>query len=141
MITEDLRRRNFVSEFIFTTSRSSGPGGQNVNKVSTKVELRINIPASSLLSPEEKRIICEKLKKRINSKGELILSSQKGRTQILNREIVTEKFFELLSRSLEVLPERKPTKPSVSSKTERIEKKRKRGYIKKLRKEPGELSD
>jgi ribosome-associated protein len=73
MTPEELKNRNFESEFVYSTSRSGGPGGQNVNKVSTKVELRLNLLLSSGFSEEEKEIICNKLKNKINKESEIIL--------------------------------------------------------------------
>lgn len=133
MNQEELKGRNFESEFVFSASRSGGAGGQNVNKVNTKVELRINIINSSLLTFEEKQKILEKLKNRINNEGELVLSTQSERTQLMNKKKVIEKFFELVSKALIKVPHRKSTKPTYSSKMERLGSKKKRGTIKKLR--------
>jgi ribosome-associated protein len=138
MTAEDLQERNFEKEFKISASRSAGPGGQNVNKVNTRVELRINITNSFLLSPDEKMMITEKLKNRINSEGELILSSQSERSQAANRRKVIEKFYDLVSKSLTKAPDRKSTKPTLKSKSERVIEKRNRGYIKKLRTDKGE---
>jgi ribosome-associated protein len=128
--------RDFSNELHFSASRSSGPGGQNVNKVNTKVELRFSIPGSILLSDEEKRLILEKLKKRINSEGELILVSQAERSQLKNKEKVVEKFYTLLTRALTPRKNRKPTKPSHASKEERLESKRMQSEKKERRKNP-----
>jgi ribosome-associated protein len=134
MKAEMLRNRYIESEFVFSTSRSGGPGGQNVNKVNTRVELRFNILNSSLLTSEEKGIICEKLKNRINNEGELIITSQSGRTQLLNKKSVVEKFFDLVAKALTIKPYRRPTRPTLRSESERLYKKKKKGTIKKLRK-------
>ena len=120
-----LNERDFSGEMHFSASRSSGPGGQNVNKVNTKVELRFHVASSLLLSDEEKILILEKLAKKINSEGELILVSQTERSQIKNKEKVIEKFYSLLIRALTPRKKRKPTKPSLASKEERLEEKRK----------------
>ena len=74
------------SECIFAASRSSGPGGQNINKVNTKVELRFNITDSKILNDSEKELLLEKLASRINQEGLLILSSQSERSQLKNKE-------------------------------------------------------
>ena len=137
MSPEELRERNFDNEFTYATSRSSGPGGQNVNKVSTKVELRFNIFQSMLFSNSEKELILKKLKNKINNEGELILISQTERTQMMNKKTVTEKFFELVSKALTLPLKRISTAPSLSSKIKRLEKKRNRGFVKKLRKHSG----
>ena len=89
MNPEELKDRNLESEFIFTASRSGGPGGQNVNKVSTKVELRLSLQTTSLFSDTEKEIIFKKLKNKINKDGEMILVSQSERTRLLNKGVVT----------------------------------------------------
>jgi ribosome-associated protein len=128
--------RDFSSEFQFSSSRSSGPGGQNVNKVNTKVELRFHIASSSLLSDDEKRLLMEKLSGKINSEGELILVSQTERSQLKNRVQVIEKFYILLTRALIPRKKRKPTKPSRESKEERLEEKRKQAEKKERRKSP-----
>lgn len=141
MEPEELKSRNFESEFVFSASRSGGAGGQNVNKVNTKVELRINIITSSLFTFEEKENIREKLKNRINNEGELVLSTQSERTQLMNKKKVIEKFFELVSKALTKAPHRNSTKPTYSSKMERLDNKKKRGAIKKLRKGSDEISD
>lgn len=140
MKPEDLYNRNLESGFVFSTSRSSGPGGQNVNKVNSRVELRFNILATDLFTADEKILILEKLKNRINNEGELVLSSQTERTQILNKTKVVEKFYNLLSKALTVLPFRKPTRPTMGSKIERLDNKKKRSSIKKLRKDRGEMN-
>jgi ribosome-associated protein len=131
-----LNDRDFTNELHFSASRSSGPGGQNVNKVNTKVELRFSIPGSILLSDEEKELVMEKLKKKINSEGELILVSQAERSQLKNKEKVVGKFYILLSRALTPRKKRRPTKPSQASKEERLETKRKKAEKKDRRKNP-----
>jgi ribosome-associated protein len=141
MNPEDLKYRNFESEFVFSTSRSGGPGGQNVNKVSTKVELRFSINSTLLLSETEKEMIFKKLKNKINKEGELLLVSQSERTQLRNKEVVTEKFYDLVAKALTVPLKRRKTRPTLSSKLKRLEEKKNRGFIKKLRKDSGGTSE
>lgn len=119
-----LQGRDFAGEFHFSASRSSGPGGQNVNKVSTKVELRFNIPGSNLLTGEEKQILLNLLVKKINADGFLIIVSQSERSQVKNREKTIEKFYTLLTKSLTPKKKRKPTKPSAEAKEKRLEQKK-----------------
>jgi len=132
-----ISERNFENEFVLTASRSSGPGGQNVNKVSTKIELRFNVAASALLSDEEKEIISQKLSSRINNEGELLIVSQSERTQLQNKELAIEKFYALLTNALLPVRKRKPTKPSYASKLRRLEHKKLLSIKKSNRKDPG----
>jgi len=141
MDPKELKDRNFESEFIFSTSRSGGPGGQNVNKVNTKVELRFSLLSTSLFSETEKEIIFKKLKNKINKEGELILVSQSERTRLLNKKIVTEKFYDLVSKVLTVPIKRRSTRATLTSKIKRLEEKRNRGFVKKLRKDSGESTE
>jgi len=133
----EIRDRIPLSEILYSASRSGGPGGQNVNKVSTKVELRFNVRNSSSLSEKEKEKIFALLKKRINSEGELFIISQSERSQLMNRKKVEEKFFRLMASALTEKPERKATAPTGVSKAKRLKIKKQRGNIKKLRKESG----
>jgi ribosome-associated protein len=138
---EDLANRIPESEFIFLTSRSSGPGGQNVNKVNTKVEIRFNVQLSDSLSENEKELIFKNLKNRTNSSGELVVRSQSERTQLRNRNKAIEKMLALISEALTEQPERKPTSPTLRSQAERVDEKKKRGRIKRSRKEDREYID
>ncbi len=125
--------RDFSNELHLSASRSSGPGGQHVNKVSTRMELRFHVPGSLLLTDAEKELILEKLANRINSAGELILVSQTERSQVKNREKVIEKFYTLITRALTLLKKRKQTQPSKASNEERLEEKRQHSEKKERR--------
>ncbi len=137
MKPEELQERIPESELRFSSSRSRGPGGQNVNKVNTRVELRFNVKRSSVLSDHEKELILTSLKNRINTEGELLIASQAERTQLLNKRKATARFYKLILTALKEKPKRIATHPTKASDTERLEKKKKRSTIKKLRKDTG----
>ena len=127
-----------LNECVFTASRSSGPGGQNVNKVNTKIELRFNIPDSLVLSEAQKNILLQKLSGQLTSQGDLIVVSQSARSQLKNREDAILKFSNLLNKSLKPAKKRKPTHPTRSSRQKRIESKKQQSE-KKLRRRNPEL--
>jgi ribosome-associated protein len=133
MRPDELILRGLENEFVFYTSRSSGPGGQNINKVSTKVELRFNLSSTLLFSEDEKNLIYNKLRNKITRDGELIIVSQSERSQLLNKHRTIEKFYDLVAASLTIPIKRKATKPTVSSRQKRLENKKIRADVKKSR--------
>lgn len=120
-------------EIKFKTARSGGKGGQNVNKVETMVEGYWDVEASSLFTQEEKQRIKEKLAKKINADGLLLVKSQEERTQLANKAIVIAKMNALLQKALLVQKKRKPTRPSKASKLKRLEGKKFNAEIKQSR--------
>jgi len=114
----------FIREFKFQTSRSSGPGGQHVNKVSSRVELRFNVRETQLLSEWHKDLLLRKLSTRINLEGILSIVVQKDRSQQRNKQLAIEKFFELVNKALTPEKRRKATKPSRSARERRLQAKR-----------------
>lgn len=130
------QKQQLLSELVFAASRSSGPGGQNVNKVSSKVELRFSIQKSQNLTEEEKQIIRSKLSNRINSDDELVLTAQSSRSQLQNKEEVINLFFNLLEKALTPRKKRIKTTPTRASREKRLETKKKAAQKKALRKPP-----
>lgn len=128
--------KDFSSEFRFSASRSGGAGGQNVNKVNTKVELRFSVTQSQLLTDNEKVLLLRKLKNKITAEGELIIVSQTERSQLRNKLQCVEKFYSILKENLTQPKKRKPTKPTKASNEKRMEKKRYKAIKKELRKKP-----
>ena len=122
-------------EITFKTSRSSGPGGQNVNKVESRVTLLFDLGGTGSLSDAQKHLIRERLASRINKKGVLRVVAQKHRTQAANRETARERFRQLLADALTARAERKPTRASAAARRRRIEDKRRRGELKRQRRE------
>ena len=125
-------------ELKFRTSRSSGPGGQHVNKTESRVELLWRPEESSCLNEEQKAIVKARLKKRINEEGVMVLASEKYRSQYRNKEELVERFVGLILTSLIPLKKRKPTRPTLASREKRIREKKIRGEIKRSRKQQGE---
>jgi len=120
-------------ELTFKTSRSGGKGGQNVNKVSSKVELDFDVLNSAFLTEEQKALLYKKLGGRINNEGILQVISQTGRSQLGNKEIAISNFEQLIRYAFKPEKKRKLTKPSKASKARRIESKKKHSEKKQLR--------
>ena len=119
-----------LSEFHFRTSRSSGPGGQNVNKLETKVELLFDVGRSASLSREQKDSVRRSLEGRIDAEGILHVSSQRSRSQWENKELAIEKFAALLRAALKPKKKRHATGATRASKERRLQSKKKHGQKK-----------
>jgi ribosome-associated protein len=126
-------KQGLDKEFSFQFSRSGGPGGQNVNKVATKAELRFHVDSSEVLSEEEKNRLKAKLANQITSEGFLLVVSQSERSQLANKEECVRKFYELVRQALAKPKARRKTKPSFSAVKKRLEGKRKQAEKKSLR--------
>ncbi len=125
------------NEITFTASRSSGPGGQNVNKVSSKVTLAFDVNRSTALSDEQRRRILGRLAKRINKDGVLQIVSQRTRSQEFNRADALGRFCELLRRVLAPEKPRIKTRVTAAARERRIEKKKQRTMVKQARTKKG----
>lgn len=121
-------------EVIYKTSRSGGKGGQNVNKVSTKVELLFDIERSLLFTDEEKQRLLEKLQSRLNRDGHLQVMSEEERSQFMNKERAIEKLLLILTKALHQPKKRKATKPSKAMIAARLENKKQQSTKKASRK-------
>lgn len=125
-----------LTELSYKAVRSSGAGGQNVNKVSSKVVLSFNLHNSQSLSDDEKALLLEKLKAKLTLEGILILNCDEDRSQLKNKEIVTKRFLKLIQNALIIPKNRKPTKVPRSVIEKRIKAKRNISEIKQNRKRP-----
>ena len=125
-------------ELEFTFLPSGGPGGQHANRSSTKAVLRWNVLHSRALGPRQKQSIQAALRSRIDASGNLQLASDRHRSQLRNREDVTERLVELVRRALRPKKTRTATKPTRASRDRRIKEKRHRGEVKKARRKPAD---
>ena len=132
-----METEKIVQEFQYKAVRSSGAGGQNVNKVSSKVVLSFDIPASKALSEEEKELIYTKLSSRLTSENVLILNCDEDRSQLKNKAIVTKRVIEMLKTALIVPKIRKATRIPKSVIRKRIKDKKNNSELKQFRKKPG----
>lgn len=130
-------KEELIKELTFKTSRSGGKGGQNVNKVSSKVELIFNPQNSALFNDEEKVLLLERLVNRLDSEGNLHIVSQEDRSQLLNKQRTVIKLVKLLTQCLKVEKKRKPTKIPKAVIAKRLNNKAIVSSKKENRKKPG----
>ena len=133
-ITPELRLP--LSELDYQASRSGGPGGQHVNTSSTRIEVWWDIASSPTLTPEQRELLLQRLGPRLDSHGRLRLVSSGSRSQLRNREDVTERLRSVVAAALAPRKKRKPTKPSRAAKAARLEAKRRRTATKSRRRAP-----
>ncbi|HLT07028.1 MAG TPA: alternative ribosome rescue aminoacyl-tRNA hydrolase ArfB [Cyclobacteriaceae bacterium] len=130
---QNIKQKDLISECKFSASRSSGPGGQNVNKVNSQVILRFDVYGSNLLDEEEKQIILKKLGSYISGEGMLVLHAQQHRSQLQNKEEVVVKFNRLIEKAFQPRKIRKITRPSKAAVQKRLDEKKKRSEKKQSR--------
>ena len=130
--------QNLTKELKFKAIRSGGAGGQHVNKVSSKIELTFDIDASNELSEGQKELLLKSLSSRLTKENVLILFCDESRSQHKNKEIVTERFLEIIKKGLKKPKSRKKTKPSKASIKKRLDNKKKLGE-KKIRRKKTDL--
>jgi ribosome-associated protein len=128
-----LTARSLLPEIEFTTSRSSGPGGQNVNKVNSRVTLRFDIKQSQLLTEEQREVLLSKLSTKLTTEGVLLLNVQDSRSQLENKEGAITRFEALIRKAFTKPKPRKKTKPPKAAKEKRVTDKKQRSEKKKWR--------
>lgn len=135
----EIAENTFLSEdeLTFRTSRSGGPGGQNVNKLNTRVTVLFNVTGSPSLSDEEKQRILRTLANRVDKEGVLRVVSQKYRSQEANRQAALERLQELLRDALRPVPVRRKTKASAGARERRLQEKKQRSHLKRQRSQGG----
>ncbi|HSD13989.1 MAG TPA: alternative ribosome rescue aminoacyl-tRNA hydrolase ArfB [Flavobacterium sp.] len=129
-------KEKLVSELAFKAVRSSGAGGQNVNKVSSKVVLQFDLKHSAALSEEEKELLLTKLENKLTKEQVLILNCDEDRSQLRNKEIVIKRFLLIVEGALKVQKQRKATKIPRSVIEKRLKEKRSQSDVKQSRKKP-----
>ena len=125
-----------IKELNFKATRSSGAGGQHVNKVSSKIELFFDLENSAEFSEEQKKLLLKNLVTRLTKENILLLTCDESRSQHKNKELVIKRFLEIIKQGLIIPKKRKPTKPSKASVRRKAENKRKQGLKKSMRKKP-----
>jgi len=136
MTSRKIDSKLLTSETEFNASRSDGPGGQNVNKVNSKITLRFDVSLSSILTAEEKDLLHRKLLGQLTKDGVLIIHAKESRSQLQNKEEVIAKFDRILIKAQERIKPRKKTKPSKTSKEKRITGKKINAEKKRWRQKP-----
>ena len=123
-------------ELIYKAVKSSGPGGQHVNKTASKVIVQFDIPQSAAISQEEKTLLLEKLSSRLTNEGILIMDSSESRSQHKNKELVTERILKVIAAALKSQKPRKKTRPTKASKLKRLHEKKAKSGLKADRRKP-----
>ena len=131
-----MNSKDIINELSFKAIRSSGAGGQHINKTSSKIELTFYLENSNALSKKEKERLKEKLSSKLTNENVLILFCEETRSQHRNKEIAIKRFLEIIKKGLTKPKIRKETKPSKASIQKRLEKKQNNSIKKALRKKP-----